>query len=94
LLGSVFFYVDFGMPVAPLRAEVERIVRAAPQWDQRFFNLQITDTTERTMQVRVLCTAASSGQAFDLRCLVREELIAFMQREYPQYLPLMRAEIP
>lgn len=90
LLGSVFFYVDFGMPIAPLRAEVERIVRAAPQWDQRFFNLQVTDTTERTMQVRVLCTAASSGQAFDLRCLVREELLAFMQREYPQYLPLHR----
>jgi small-conductance mechanosensitive channel len=90
LLGSVFFYVDFGMPIAPLRAEVERIVRSAPQWDQRFFNLQVTDATERTMQLRVLCTSASSGLSFDLRCLLREELISFMQREYPQYLPLHR----
>jgi len=92
LMGSVFFHVDYGMPLAPLRAELERIVRAAPQWDQRFFNLVVTDATERTMQIRVLCTAASSGLAWDLRCVVREGLIDFMQREYPQFLPRVRVE--
>jgi small-conductance mechanosensitive channel len=92
LLGSVFVYVDYGMPLAPLREALERIVKAAPEWDGRFFNLQVTDATERTMQVRVLCTAATSGLAFDLRCKVREELIGFMQREYPQFLPKMRFE--
>ncbi|WP_354678476.1 mechanosensitive ion channel family protein [Cupriavidus plantarum] len=92
LMGSVFFYVDYGMPLAPLRKELERIVRAAPEWDQRFFNLVVADTTERTMQLRVLCTAASSGLAWDLRCVVREGLIDFMQREYPQFLPRLRIE--
>jgi len=92
LLGSVFIYLDYGMPLAPLRAEAERIVKAAPEWDGRFFNLRVTDATERTMQVRVLCTAATSGLAFDLRCSVREGLIDFMQREYPQHLPKMRIE--
>jgi small-conductance mechanosensitive channel len=92
LLGSVFISVDYGMPLAPLRAEAERIVKAAPEWDGRFFNLRVTDATERTMQVRVLCTAATSGLAFDLRCSVREGLIDFMQREYPQFLPKMRVE--
>jgi hypothetical protein len=92
LLGSVFIHADYGMPLAPLRAEVERIVKAAPEWDGRFFNLRVTDTTERTMQIRVLCTAASSALAFDLRCTVREGLIDFMQREYPQFLPKMRIE--
>ncbi|MDM0104091.1 mechanosensitive ion channel [Variovorax sp. J22R24] len=90
LLGSVFVFADYGMPLAPLRAEVERIVKAAPEWDGRFFNLRVTDATERTMQIRVLCTAASSALAFDLRCTVREGLIDFMQREYPQFLPKMR----
>jgi small-conductance mechanosensitive channel len=90
LLGSVFVYLDYGMPLAPLREEAERIVKAAPEWDGRFFNLRVTDTTERTMQVRVLCTAATSGLAFDLRCTVREGLIDFVQREYPQFLPKMR----
>ena len=92
LLGSIFLNVDYGMPLAPLRAEVERIVNAAPEWDRRFFNLRVTDATERTMQLRVLCTAASSALAFDLRCTVREGLIEFMQREYPQFLPKMRIE--
>ena len=92
LLGSVFFHVDYGMPLAPLRKELERILDAAPQWDRRFFNLVVTDATERTMQIRVLCTAASSGLAWDLRCVVREGLIDFMQREYPQFLPRLRIE--
>lgn len=92
LLGAVFVYADYGMPMAPLREEVERIVKAAPEWDRRFFNLQVTDATERTMQLRVLCTAATSGLAFDLRCKVREGLIDFMQREYPQFLPRIRIE--
>jgi len=92
LLGAVFVYVDYGMPVAPLRAEVERIVKGAPEWDGRFFNLQVTDATERSMQLRVLCTAGNSSLAFDLRCKVREGLIDFMQREFPQFLPKMRIE--
>lgn len=92
LLGSVFIYADYGMPLAPMREEVERLVKAAPEWDGRFFNLQVTDATERTMQIRVLCTAASSSLAFDLRCKVREGVIDFMQREYPQFLPRMRIE--
>ncbi|VTU25312.1 putative mechanosensitive channel protein [Variovorax sp. PBL-H6] len=92
LLGSVFIYADYGTPLAQMRAEVERMVKAAPEWDGRFFNLQVTDATERTMQIRVLCTAASSSLAFDLRCRMREGLIEFMQREYPQFLPRLRIE--
>jgi small-conductance mechanosensitive channel len=92
LLGAVFIYADYGMPLAPLREEAERIVKAAPEWDGRFFNLRVTDATDRSMQIRVLCTAASSSLAFDLRCTVREGLIDFMQREYPQWLPRMRIE--
>lgn len=92
IMGSVFLHVDYAMPLAPLRAELERIIRQAPEWDQRFFNLVVTEATERTMQLRVLCTAASSGLAWDLRCVLREGLIDFMQREYPQFLPRMRIE--
>ncbi|KAF1019911.1 MAG: hypothetical protein GAK30_02859 [Paracidovorax wautersii] len=90
LLGAVFFYVDFTMPLAPLRAELERIVPTFPEWDGRLILLQVTDTTEKTLQLRVLVTAQSSGLAFDLRCKVREGLIDFMQRQYPQHLPQQR----
>jgi len=90
LLGSVFLNVDFRMPVAPLRAALEKMMPGYPEWDHRFFNLQVTDVTEKTMQLRILCTSQSSSKAFDLRCKVREDMIAFMQQEYPQYLPTMR----
>jgi len=92
LLGAVLFYVDYTMPIAQLRAAVEGIVKAAPQWDGRFFNLMVTDTTERTIQVRVLCTAANSGLAFDLRCFVREGLVDYMQKHHPASLPRLRFE--
>lgn len=94
LLGSAFIYVDYGMPLAPLRSELERIVRAAPEWDGRTFVLQVTDATERTMQLRILATAATAPLAFDLRCRIREELIDFMQREHPAHLPKLRVEGP
>lgn len=90
LLGSVFLNVDFRMPVAPLRAALEKMMPGYPEWDRRFFNLQVTDVTEQTMQLRILCTSQSSSKAFDLRCKVREDMISFMQQEYPQYLPTMR----
>ena len=90
LLGSVFFYVDYRTPVAALRNAVEAIVKAAPEWDGRFYNLQVTDATERGLQLRILCTAKSSSAAFDLRCRVREGMIDFLQREYPECLPRLR----
>ncbi len=90
ITGVVQFNVDFSMPVAPLRAELERLVPTLPEWDKRFFNLQVTDSNERTMLLRVLLTAQSSSKAFDLRCKVREAMIGFMQREYPQHLPTLR----
>ena len=92
LLGSAFIYVDYTMPLAPLRTEMERIVRAAPEWDGRVFVLQVTDATERTMQLRILATAATAPLAFDLRCRIREGLIDFVQREYPESLPKLRMQ--
>ncbi|WP_180838819.1 hypothetical protein [Variovorax sp. RO1] len=63
-------YADYGLQLAPLREEVEHLVKTAREWDGRFFNLQVTNATERAMQLRALCTAASSSLAFDLRCKV------------------------
>jgi small-conductance mechanosensitive channel len=90
LLQSVFLHLDFATPLEPLRAEAQRVVEEAPEWDERVCSLMVTDTTERTMKVRVLVSAASSGQAFDLGCKVREALLAFVAREYPDCLPRTR----
>jgi hypothetical protein len=54
--------------------------------------LQVTEAGERAIQLRALVTAADSGKAWELRCRVREALLDFMQREYPQFLPQLRVE--
>jgi small-conductance mechanosensitive channel len=92
IIGSVFFWVDFRMPLAPLRRQVERICAEAAEWDRRLSLLQVTDTSERAMQLRVLVSATDSSRCWDLRCKVREGLIQFMQSRYPEFLPNTRLQ--
>ncbi len=93
LLGTVFLYLDYSVPMKELRAELTRILEASPRWDRKVSVLQITDTKERTIEVRALMSARDAGTAFDLRCEVREKLIDFLQRNYPHSLPRVRANI-
>jgi small-conductance mechanosensitive channel len=92
LLGSVLLWVDYTLPLEETRQAVKQIVEASPLWDRRFWNLQVSDATERTMQIRVLCTAADSSKAWDLRCEVREKLIVYIQKHHPRSLPRFRAD--
>ncbi|MGN6312720.1 MAG: mechanosensitive ion channel family protein [Rhodanobacteraceae bacterium] len=92
IIGTVFLWVDYALPLPPLREELERIVHAAPEWDGRTCVLQVTDADSHAMQVRILVSTRDSGRGWDLRCKVREGLIDFLQREYPQYLPKLRID--
>jgi small-conductance mechanosensitive channel len=92
ILGTVFLWLDFATPLEPLRAEVARLVEADPDWDRRVCTVVVLETSERAMQIRILVSAQSSGQAFDLRCRIREGAIAFLARECPQALPRVRVE--
>lgn len=93
LIGSVFLWVDYRMPIASLRDELQRIVEAASEWDRRVSVLQVTDVSDRAIQLRALVSTQDAGLGWDLRCKVREQLIAFMQNEYPQYLPQVRTTL-
>ena len=92
LTGTVTLWVDYRMPLAPLREQLQRACAESPHWDGRLALLQLVEAGERAMQVRALVTAADAGQAWDLRCHVRESLVDFVQREYPQYLPRLRID--
>ena len=93
LLGSVFVWVDYTLPLDELRKALKEIIEPHPLWDKRFWNLQVTDATEKTMQLRVLATSADSSKSWDLRCDIREKLIAYIQKHHPQSLPQLRAAI-
>jgi small-conductance mechanosensitive channel len=93
LLGTVFLYTDYTLPVEEVRAELKRIVEQEPLWDRRVCVLQITDSKERTMELRALVSASDSSRTFDLRCIVREKLVAFIQQHYPESLPKTRSVV-
>ena len=93
ITGTVLLWVDYRMPLQPLRDAAQRACEAASEWDKRLCLLQVVEAGEKSMQVRVLVTSSNASLNWDLRCKVRETLVDFMQREYPQHLPLMRAEL-
>lgn len=90
LIGNVMMYLDYSVPVDVIRDKVNEIVRHSPKWDGEVAAVQVTDFHEATVELRVLVSARNAGNAFDLRCEVREKLIAFLQAEYPQSLPRVR----
>lgn len=93
LIGSVFLYVDYTAPVEKLREKLMEIARASPLWDGRVVVLQVSDATkDNTVELRALLSARSAPAAWDLRCEVREKLIAYLQEEYPDALPRARQE--
>ena len=90
LLGTVYLYVDYRFPVDELRQEFLKILEQSPWWDKRVSAFQVTDSKERTIELRALMSAQDSSSAWELRCEVREKLINFIQKNFPEYLPHLR----
>ncbi|HEY9532960.1 MAG TPA: mechanosensitive ion channel domain-containing protein [Mucilaginibacter sp.] len=90
ILGTVFLYVDYTCPIDSVRNELNRLLTTTNLWDKRVGILQVTDSKERTMELRVLVSASNSSKAFDLRCFVRESLIRFIQENHSDTLPKVR----
>jgi small-conductance mechanosensitive channel len=93
ILGTVFLYADYKVPVESLREELHRILKSTPLWDQKAWCLQVTNVTADTVELRALMSATNSPEAWDLRCLVREKLLAFLQKRHPEHLPRTRVEL-
>lgn len=93
LLGTVILYVDYRASVEDLRAELRRIVQRSENWDGQVAILQVTDTTERAVQLRALVSSSEPGRLWNLRCEVREQLLAYLQSASPAGLPQTRAVV-
>ena len=93
LVASALFYLDYRVPMDHLRAEFSAILSRSSRWDGRVASLQVTDTTQSTIEVRAIMSAVDSATAFDLRCEVREEIVGWLQQHYPESLPRTRTEV-
>jgi hypothetical protein len=92
VLGTVEIDVDFRVPLDDMRAELRRLVAESPLWDGRVVNLQVTSAVSGVVRVRALVSGADSSALWDLRCVVREGLVTWLQREAPDALPRTRWE--
>jgi small-conductance mechanosensitive channel len=90
IIGSVFLYTDYTISFDALREELDRILAATPLWDKKVKVLQVTDSKEFTVESRILVSAKNSPTAWDLRVHVREKMIEFIQKSYPDSLPKTR----
>jgi len=93
LLGTVYIYVDYTVPIEAVREELHRILKSSELWDGKVCVLQVTNTSEHTLELRALMSTEDASKGWSLRCEVREKLIEFIQKNYPQSLPKVRAEL-
>jgi small-conductance mechanosensitive channel len=95
IMGTAFLYVDYSIPVEDLRQQLNTVVHASPLWDKKVCGLQVTNLNERSMELRCLVSSRNSSDNFDLRCLVREQMTAWIQHNHPTAFPITRfAGIP
>ncbi|PWG01546.1 mechanosensitive ion channel family protein [Sphingosinicella humi] len=92
LLGTVFLHVDPTVDVPPIREKLMELVKAHPLWDGRVAVLQVTEARPEAVELRALVSARDAGEAFDLRCDVRERLLAYIRDTQPHALPRSRTE--
>ncbi|WKN30681.1 mechanosensitive ion channel family protein [Porifericola rhodea] len=90
LLGPIVLYLDYNIPVDALRRELNDILQSEKLWDGKVNVIQVVDTTEKCMVLRILVSAENAPDAWDLRCIVREKLITFVRENYPEALPMQR----
>ena len=92
LLGAVLLYLDPTTDIAPIRAEFERRITAHPKWDGRRQAVQVTNTTSDAIEVRLLLSACDGATAFDLRCDIREGMLAWLRDHQPGAFVRHRSE--
>lgn len=90
IIGSVFLYTDYTISFEELRNELTRLLNTTELWDKKVNVLQVTDSKETTIEIRILVSAKNSPTAWDLRVFIREKMIEFIQKNYPESLPKTR----
>ncbi len=93
ILGTVFIYTDYNVPFNEIRNELTRLLEDCEDWDGNVNVLQVTDAKEKTLEIRALMSAVDSPTAWNLRVYIREKLIEFLQKNYPDSLPRTRITI-
>ena len=94
LVGTVMLHLDPLTEIAPLRAEFERQVAAHPGWDKRSATLKVTDAVAGSIEVRLAMSAREPAALFELRCAIRELMLAWVREHQPAAIARQRGDHP
>lgn len=94
IIGTVYLYTDYSLPIDALRNELNRILKDHPRWDGRVASIQITNSRETYMEIRIIVSSSDSSANWDLRCDVREKMICFIQDNFPDCFAKFRFLLP
>jgi len=93
ILGTVFVYCNYNTNIDEMRHALDEILKTTSLWDGKVKVIQVTDLKDRMIEVRILVSARSAPEAWDLRCYVREKILKFLQQNGGRYLPTLRVEM-
>lgn len=94
LIAPLFFYCDYTMPVDVIRNKVEELLHKTPLWNRKTWKVEAYDMDEQALQLRISMSTYDIASANELKCYMREKLLAFIQQEYPNMLPAIRYAQP
>ena len=92
VLSVIHLFVDYGLNIEIVRAKFTELLKTCPLWDGRAEpSLQVIGVREECIELRAICSAKDGPTAWDLSCLLREQLVAFIQSlDNGRYLPKHR----
>ncbi|WP_298346054.1 mechanosensitive ion channel domain-containing protein [Ferrimicrobium sp.] len=93
ILGIVHIELDYTAPVPAIREQFLSILASSPDWDGSVARMQVTQLGVSTMQLRFVMSSPDSSRSWNLECELREKMILFLQQQYPEVLPRVRAEM-
>ncbi|MHA6345376.1 mechanosensitive ion channel family protein [Roseivivax sp. CAU 1761] len=93
IIGSVYWYVDYTLPVDAMREKLDEAISQSPYWDGQVKVLQVVDADKDTMHLRGLMSSRTAPQNWDMRCEIREKMLAWLQAEHPEALPRLRGDL-
>ncbi len=93
ILGTIFIYSDFNLPLDKLEEEVSKLCKSSNLWDGRVMCVQITNTNVHGIEIRILVSSSDSSNSFDLKCYIRKNIIEFIQQKFPLCFPKTRIQL-
>jgi len=90
ITGTVFIYVDYGFNLEIIRDILPDMLKDNPDWDHRFWNVQVTKVTERYKEIRILLTSKDASKNWDLKAKITEDLIDFINVNHPDTFAKIR----